>query len=177
MNMKREAALWSVAITAAVALGLVVVWAALALAFNQPNFTPLYYVAAPYSQDDYSAEGVDSARLNPLNPSLEQEVNFDGQPSGTHTSNPVIVAPEPVVVATPPEPVIVLPEPVVAPMEPIIVPRVPKSEPVISPKNNGNGGGNDGGNNGGGNDGGNNGGGNNGGGNDGGNNGGGNGKP
>ncbi len=73
MNRRREAILWGIAITASFALGLIVVWAAIALAFSRPNPVPLYFAAAVYRQDDYSAEGVDTVRLNPLDPSLEQE--------------------------------------------------------------------------------------------------------
>ena len=73
MNRQREAILWGAAITASIALGLIVVWAAIALAFSQPVPVTLYFVAVPYRQDDYSAEGADIARLNPLDPSLEQE--------------------------------------------------------------------------------------------------------
>ena len=102
MNMRREAMLWSVAITAAVALGLVVVWAAIALAFRQLNFMPLYYVAASYSQDDYSAEGVNSARLNPLDPSLEQEVIFEDKTSGIQAPHPKVVLPAAQPLATQP---------------------------------------------------------------------------
>ncbi len=86
MNMRREAVLWSMAIVAAIALGLVVVWAAIALAFNQPNLAPLYFAAAPYRQDDYSAEGADAGRLSPLDPGLEQEVMLEDQARG----NPVL---------------------------------------------------------------------------------------
>jgi uncharacterized membrane protein YgcG len=168
MNMRREAMIWSIAITASIALGLVVVWAAITFAFGRQNFAPLYYVAAPYSQDDYSAEGVDSARLNPLDSSLEQEIILIGPAITTPVSTlEPIVAPEPTL-----EP-IVTSEPT---LDPIITPE-PTLDPISTPENNGggNGGGNNGGGNGVGNNGGNNGGGNNGGNNGGGNNSGGNG--
>jgi hypothetical protein len=77
MNKRRETMGWSMVIVAAIALGLVVVWAAIMLAFSRLNLAPLYFDAAPYRQDDYSAEGVDVARLNPLDPALEQEVIFE----------------------------------------------------------------------------------------------------
>ena len=83
MNKRREAILWSMAIAAAIVLGLVVVWAAIALAFSRLNLAPLYFDAAPYRQDDYSAEGEDVARLNPLDPALEQEVILDDQARGS----------------------------------------------------------------------------------------------
>jgi hypothetical protein len=68
MNMRREAMLWSMAIAIAIALGLMVVWVAIALAFSRPNLEPLYFASAPYRQDDYSAEDVNSGRLSPLDP-------------------------------------------------------------------------------------------------------------
>ncbi len=77
MNMRREAVLWSLTIVIAIMLGLAVVWVAVALAFSRPNLAPLYFSAAPYRQDDYSAEGVNSGRFNPLDPALEQEVIFE----------------------------------------------------------------------------------------------------
>lgn len=80
--MRREAVLWSLAIAAAIILGLVVIWAAIALAFGQPNLAPLYFSAAPYRQDDYSAENVTTARLNPLDPNLVEEVLLEDQARG-----------------------------------------------------------------------------------------------
>jgi hypothetical protein len=79
MTLRQEAVLWSIAITAAIVLGLTVVWAAIALAFSQPNLAPLYFAAAPYRQDDYSAEDVNLVRLNPLDPNLEQEALREDQ--------------------------------------------------------------------------------------------------
>ena len=73
MNIKREAILWSMMIATAVMLGLIVVSGAIVLAFHQTVLAPLYFVAAPYYQDDYSAEGVDAVRFHPLDPALEQE--------------------------------------------------------------------------------------------------------
>jgi hypothetical protein len=99
MNMRHEALLWSIAITAAIALGLIVVWGAIALAFSRPNFAPLYFAAAPYRQDDYSAEDMDAVRLNPLDPSLEQEVALGYQarvnPMPDVNYNPAIAPPAP----------------------------------------------------------------------------------
>jgi hypothetical protein len=73
MNMRREATLWSITVSAAVATGLAVIWAAIALAFSQPNRAPLYFAVAAYRQNDYSADSVDVVRLEPLDPGLEQE--------------------------------------------------------------------------------------------------------
>ena len=73
MNKKREAILWSMMITTSIMLGLIVVWGAIVLAFSQTVLAPLYFVAAPYHQDDYSAEGVNAVRFNRLDPALEQE--------------------------------------------------------------------------------------------------------
>ena len=73
MNKKREAILWSMMVTISVVLGLIVVWGAVVLAFRQTVLAPLYFVAAPYHQDDYSAEGVNAVRFNRLDPALEQE--------------------------------------------------------------------------------------------------------
>lgn len=73
--------LWSITITSAIVLGLVVVWMAIAIAFGQQNLAPLHFVAASYRQDDYSIESVDTLRLNPLDESLEQEIILEGQPN------------------------------------------------------------------------------------------------
>ena len=81
MNKRREAMLWSITITSAIVLGLVVVWMAIAIAFGQQNLAPLHFVAASYRQDDYSIESVDTLRLNPLDESLEQEIILEGQPN------------------------------------------------------------------------------------------------
>lgn len=90
MNKRRETILWSIAIAVTSALGLIVVWAVIALAFSQLTLAPLYFDAAPYRQDDYSTEGEDVARLNPLDPALEQEVILDDQARGSSvpTVNP-----------------------------------------------------------------------------------------
>ncbi|PKN95264.1 MAG: hypothetical protein CVU44_00875 [Chloroflexi bacterium HGW-Chloroflexi-6] len=85
MNMRHEAILWSRAIAVAIVLGLAVVWAVIALAFSRPNLAPLYFAAAPYRQDDYSAEGEYVMRLNPLDPALEQEAIIEDLARG----NPV----------------------------------------------------------------------------------------
>jgi hypothetical protein len=79
MNVRREAILWSITIISAIALGLIVVWAAIVLAFRRPNQVALYYSVAPYRQDDYSAESLDTPRLNPLDPNLEQEAILEDE--------------------------------------------------------------------------------------------------
>jgi hypothetical protein len=73
MNPRREAMLWSISITGSIVLGLVVVWGAIVLAFDQPDLAPLHFAAASYRQDDYSAEVAGAVRFNPLDPGLEQE--------------------------------------------------------------------------------------------------------
>lgn len=80
--------LWSITITSAIALGLVVVWMAIALAFGQQNLAPLHFVAAPYRQEDYSIESVDTLRLNPLDESLEQEIIIEEQANNSFLSEP-----------------------------------------------------------------------------------------
>src|SRR5690242_257316 len=74
MNMQREAVLWGLAIATAMAVGLIVVWSAIELAFSRPNLAPLYFSITRYRQDDYSTESEDAALLSPLDPGLEQEV-------------------------------------------------------------------------------------------------------
>lgn len=74
MNMRREAILWALAIGFAISLALMVIWGAIALAFGRPDLEPLYFSATHYHQGDYAADDTDSARLNPLDPALEQEV-------------------------------------------------------------------------------------------------------
>ncbi|HET7143241.1 MAG TPA: hypothetical protein VFI68_04395 [Anaerolineales bacterium] len=88
MNKRREAMLWSITITSAIALGLVVVWMAITMAFGQQNLAPLHFVAAPYRQDDYSAESQDMVRLNPLDENLEQEVILEEQANSSFLLNP-----------------------------------------------------------------------------------------
>lgn len=79
MSARREALIWSIVITLAIALGLVVVWAAIMLAFARPNLAPLYYVPAPYNQDDYSPEDVNAAYFSPLDEALEEEALREDQ--------------------------------------------------------------------------------------------------
>src|SRR3970040_2255897 len=73
MSMRREAVLWSMAIAAAAALGLGVVWAAIRLSLGRPALAPLDFAVARYRLADYSAGGVEAPRLNPLDPRLEEE--------------------------------------------------------------------------------------------------------
>jgi hypothetical protein len=129
MNMRREAMIWSIAITAAIALGLVVVGGAIALTFSRPNFAPLYFAAAPYRQDDYSAEGVETVRLNPLDPSLEQEVILEDQARGV----PVFKANYDLPIAPPVPNNVLLPEPISAPSvsNNVLLPE-PTSAPLVS---------------------------------------------
>ena len=79
MNVRHEAILWGLAVAVAIALGLVVVRGAITVAFSQPNLAPLYFSAIPYRQDDYSTENELAVRLNPLDPSLEQEAILEDQ--------------------------------------------------------------------------------------------------
>jgi hypothetical protein len=74
MSTQREAVLWGLAIATAMALGLIVVWSAIELAFSRPTLAPLYFSVTRYRQDDYSIESEDAALLSPLEPGLEQEV-------------------------------------------------------------------------------------------------------
>src|SRR5438128_456292 len=87
MNTRREAILWSIAIAAAIALGLAVVWVAIVLAFSRPNLAPLYFASAPYRQDDYSADDTNAAQISPLDPALEQEAIREDQARGNPLFN------------------------------------------------------------------------------------------
>ena len=61
-------------ITSAIGLGLLVVSMAITTAFGQQRLVALDFVAAPYRQDDYSADNVDTPRLNPLDEGLVKEI-------------------------------------------------------------------------------------------------------